>query len=205
VQNGIERGHEKSSGKRQKETVAASTKAFKAHSEDAAHTQFGSAATQRRSSDLANGQLDFRRRWRQTQAWSSDGKDYNPMEELIQRVSAAAGIDSTLAAKVIGIILAFLEKAGPSEQVAEIKAKMPGSQALIDQIASDRGDGTVIGGLMGMGGGLMGLAGELTDAGLGMSQMQGVGKEIFAYAREKAGEDTVGEVVAAIPGLSQFV
>jgi hypothetical protein len=127
------------------------------------------------------------------------------MEELIQRVSAAAGIDSTLAAKVIGIILAFLEKDGPSEQVAEIKAKMPGSQALIDQIASDSGDGTLIGGLMGMGGGLMGLAGKLTDAGLGMSQMQGVGKEIFAYAREKAGEDTVGEVVAAIPGLSQFV
>jgi hypothetical protein len=127
------------------------------------------------------------------------------MEELIQRVSAAAGIDSTLAAKVIGIILAFLDKEGPSEQVAEIKAKMPGSQALIDQTASDSGDGTPVGGLMGLGGGLVGLAGKLTDAGLGMSQMQGVGKEIFAYARAKAGEDTVGEVVAAIPGLGQFV
>jgi hypothetical protein len=127
------------------------------------------------------------------------------MEELIQRISAAAGIDSTLAAKATGIILAFLEREGPSEQVAEIKAKMPGSQALIDQIAADSGDGTLIGGLMGMGGGLMGLAGKLTDAGLGMSQMQAVGKEIFAYARQKAGEDTVGEVVGAIPGLSQFV
>jgi hypothetical protein len=127
------------------------------------------------------------------------------MEELIQRVSAAAGIDSTLAAKVTGIILAFLEKEGPSEQVAAIKANLPGAQTLIDQTASEGGDGSIIGGLMGMGGGLMGLAGKLTDAGLGMSQMQLVGKEIFAYAREKAGEDTVGEVVGAIPGLGQFV
>jgi hypothetical protein len=135
-----------------------------------------------------------------------DGKDCKPMEELIQRVSAVAGIDSTLAARATGIILAFLEKEGPSEQVAKIKAKLPGAQTLIDQTASENdGDATIIGGLMGMGGGLMGLAGKLTDAGLGMSQMQLVGKEIFAYAREKAGEDTVGEVVGAIPGLSQFV
>jgi hypothetical protein len=35
--------------------------------------------------------------------------------------------------------------------------------------------------------------------------VQGVTKEIIAYAREKAGEDAVGEIVGAIPGLSQFV
>jgi hypothetical protein len=42
-------------------------------------------------------------------------------------------------------------------------------------------------------------------AGLSMGQVQSVTREIVAYAREKAGEDTVGEVVGAIPGLSQFV
>ena len=51
----------------------------------------------------------------------------------------------------------------------------------------------------------MALAGQLTGAGLSMSQMQAVGKELFAYVREKAGEDTVGGIVAAVPGLSQFV
>jgi hypothetical protein len=127
------------------------------------------------------------------------------MEDLIQRVSAAAGIELPLAAKATGIILAFLQKEGPSEQVAEITAKLPGAQDLIDRTANEGGEGTMLGGLMGMGGGLMGLAGKLTDAGLGMSQMQAVGKEIFAYARAKAGEDVVGEVVGAIPGLSQFV
>jgi hypothetical protein len=127
------------------------------------------------------------------------------MEELIQRVSTAAGIDPTLAAKAIGIILAFLQKEGPSDQVAEITAKLPGAQELIDRTAADGGEATMLGGLVGMGGGLMGLAGKLTGAGLGMTQMQAVGKEIFAYAREKAGEDAVGEIVGAVPGLSQFI
>jgi hypothetical protein len=28
---------------------------------------------------------------------------------------------------------------------------------------------------------------------------------VIEYTREKAGEDAVGEIVAAVPGLSQFV
>ena len=38
-----------------------------------------------------------------------------------------------------------------------------------------------------------------------MGQVQGVTQRIIAYAREKAGEDTVGEIVGSIPGLGQFV
>ena len=38
-----------------------------------------------------------------------------------------------------------------------------------------------------------------------MGQVQGVTREVIAYARDKAGEDAIGEVVGAIPGLSQFV
>jgi hypothetical protein len=38
-----------------------------------------------------------------------------------------------------------------------------------------------------------------------MSQVQAVTRETIAYAREKIGEDAVGEIVGAIPGLSQFV
>jgi hypothetical protein len=41
--------------------------------------------------------------------------------------------------------------------------------------------------------------------GLGMDQMQGVTREVIAYAREKLGEDSVGEIVGSIPGLGQFV
>ena len=54
------------------------------------------------------------------------------------------------------------------------------------------------GGIMALGAGLMGL-------GLDMGQMQTVGKEVFAYAREIAGDEVVGEISAAIPGLSQYI
>ena len=66
-------------------------------------------------------------------------------------------------------------------------------------------------GLMGiaagsMGGGeLMALGTELMSLGLSMDQMQTAGKEVFAYAREVAGDQTVGEISASIPGLSQFI
>jgi hypothetical protein len=42
-------------------------------------------------------------------------------------------------------------------------------------------------------------------AGLDMGQIQGITRETIAYAREKGGEDVVGGIVGAIPGLSQFV
>jgi hypothetical protein len=32
-----------------------------------------------------------------------------------------------------------------------------------------------------------------------------VGREVFAYAREVAGDETVGEITASIPGLAQFI
>ena len=38
-----------------------------------------------------------------------------------------------------------------------------------------------------------------------MGQVQAVTRETIGYAREKAGEDAVGEIVGAIPGLGQFV
>ena len=65
----------------------------------------------------------------------------------------------------------------------------------------------MMGGLMSKlgGGGLMGLASQLTGIGLGPGEMTTVGREIFAFAREKAGDERVGKVAAAVPGLSQFV
>jgi len=72
------------------------------------------------------------------------------------------------------------------------------------------GDNSKGGGLAGLVGGLMGsgimaLGGQLTAAGLSMGQMQSLGRELFAYGREHAGEDVMGPIVGAVPGLSQFV
>ena len=123
------------------------------------------------------------------------------MQDLIARVATASGLEPDIAEQAIGKILAFLQKEGPAEDVARVLAAIPGAADLAEAHAGSGG-----GGLMGMlGGGLMGLAGQLSGLGLGMGEMQAVGHEIFAIAREQAGEDAVGEIAAAIPGLSQFI
>ena len=54
-------------------------------------------------------------------------------------------------------------------------------------------------------GGVMGAGMRMMAAGLSMEQVQNVARTVLSYTREKAGEDTVGKIVAAIPGLAQFV
>jgi len=117
------------------------------------------------------------------------------MDELVGRLVANAGVDQAVAEKAVGIILAFLLKEGPSDKVQGLIDQMPGAQAAVDAAAAEGG---------GMGG-IMGVGTKLMAAGLGMGQMQAVTREIIAYSREKAGEDTVGEIVGSIPGLGQFI
>ena len=122
------------------------------------------------------------------------------MDELVERLTAKCGVERAAAEKSVGIILDFLRKEGPTEKVQELIDKMPGAEALIAAAGGGQGSG----GLFGMGG-IMGAANRLMGAGLSMGQVQSVTREVVAYAREKAGEDAVGEVVGAIPGLGQFV
>lgn len=117
------------------------------------------------------------------------------MDELVERLVAEVGIDRGVAEKAVGIILAFLLKEGPADKVQALLASMPGAQAAA--AANEDGGGFGMGGVMGVGTRLMG-------AGLGMGEVQGVARILLAHAREKAGEEAVGEIVGAIPGLSQF-
>lgn len=118
------------------------------------------------------------------------------MDELLDRLVAKVGVDRGVAEKAVGIILSFLLKEGPSDKVQALINQMPGAETLMQSAAGKGGFGM---------GGIMGVGTKLMAAGLSMDQMQGVTREIIAYAREKAGEDTVGEIVGSIPGLGQFV
>lgn len=128
------------------------------------------------------------------------------MEDLIQRIIAKTGIDEDLAGQAVGIILRFLNKDGPTELVGQVIDAIPGARALIDA-EGNGGGGGLLGGLAGMVGGMgaMGALNELTSAGLDMGQVQTVTKEVVAFAKEKAGDDLVDEIIGAIPGLSQVV
>ncbi len=118
------------------------------------------------------------------------------MDELIRRLVADVGIDRATAEMAVGIILDFLVKEGPADKVQPLLAKLPGAEALIQKAASEGGGGM---------GGVMGTGMRLMSAGLSMGQVQSVTRAVIAYTREQAGEDAVGEIVAAIPGLAQFV
>jgi len=124
------------------------------------------------------------------------------MDELIARLVADVGIDRTAAEKAVGIILDFLVKEAPAEKIKPLLAKLPGAETLLAKAVST-GDRT--GFMNGMMGGVMGAGMRMMSAGLSMSEAQGVARAVLAYAREKAGSETIGEVGAAIPGLAQFV
>jgi len=133
------------------------------------------------------------------------------MDELIARLVATTGISADVATQATGIILAFLEKEGPAGEVAKLVDSLTGGREAVNAALNAEGDGGgglmgMLGGMMGgMGGGIAGLGGQLMGIGLDLGQMQTLGKELFAFAADKAGPDVVGKIVSEVPGLSQFV
>jgi hypothetical protein len=124
------------------------------------------------------------------------------MDELIARLVADVGVDRATAEKAVGIILEFLVKEGPADKVQPLLAKLPGAEAVMQRAATESDSAGLMVGAMG---GVMGAGMRMMSAGLSMGQVQSVTRAVIAYSREKAGEDAVGEIVAAVPGLSQFV
>jgi hypothetical protein len=122
------------------------------------------------------------------------------MDELVDQVAGNVGIDRPVAERAVGIILDFLASEGPADTVQALLGRLPGAA---EAIASARAEGG--GGLFGGAGGIMGVGSRLMSAGLDMGEIQGVTRELIAYARDKAGDRDVNAIVAAIPGLSQFI
>jgi len=135
------------------------------------------------------------------------------MDNLIARVATAADITPDTARQAISLIVDFIEREAPKDAVDKLVASAPGLSAIVasGRATSGEGIGGMFKGLMGVaagtmgGGGIMALGSQLMGLGLGMGEIQTVGKEVFAYAREVAGDDVVGEIAGAIPGLSQFI
>ncbi len=123
------------------------------------------------------------------------------MDELIARLVANVGVDRDAAEKAVGVIFEFLLAEGPPDKVRALMDRLPGAEELMEAqggIDASGGGGFAMGGLMGAGTKMM-------AAGLSMEQIQAVTREVIAHAREIAGDEAVGEVVGAIPGLGQFI
>ena len=122
------------------------------------------------------------------------------MDELVDQVVGNVGIDPPVAERAVGIILDFLAAEGPADTVQSLLGRLPGAA---EAVAAARAEGG--GGLFAGGGGIMGVGSRLMSAGLNMGEIQGVTRELIAYARDKAGDRDVNAIVEAIPGLSQFI
>ena len=126
------------------------------------------------------------------------------MEDLISRITANVGVDDTKARNAVRIILSFLYQQGDRDKVVALGERIPGAADYID--TSDDDSSATLGGLGGlMGGGTMEVLGKLQGIGLGMAEIQGITQETVNFARERGGADLVNDIVASIPGLSQFV
>src|SRR5262245_56235072 len=122
------------------------------------------------------------------------------MEELITRIITNVGVDESTARQAVRIILSFLYQQGDREKVNALVGKIPGAAEYVE--ASEDDSAGTLGGLGGlMGGGAMEVLGKLQALGLGMGEIQGVTKETVNFAREKAGDDVVNDIVGSIPGL----
>src|SRR5215831_17277988 len=122
------------------------------------------------------------------------------MDELVDQVVGNVGIERPVAERAVGIILDFLATEGPTETVTGLLERLPGAAEAVASARAEGGGGSLAGS-----GGIMGVGSRLMSAGLGMSEIQGVTRELIAYARDKAGDRDVDAIVDAIPGLSQFI
>ena len=125
------------------------------------------------------------------------------MDDLMDRVRAATGLDEERAETAVGIVLSLIRKEGDREKVDALFARLPGAEALAEKHGQAQGGG--LAGLLGAFSGPLAAVGKLQAAGLSMDQINVLGRELLGYAREKAGEPLVNDVAASIPGLSRYL
>ena len=132
------------------------------------------------------------------------------MNELVTQIADKVGIEPALAEKALGMMLGFLQREADDGAVARMIEAIPGGADLVARFNGESagGGGGLLGSLMGAlggGGGIMGLGQQLMSEGLGMSEIGALAKETIAMAKQSAGDEVVDQVVASVPGLSQFI
>lgn len=121
------------------------------------------------------------------------------MQDLVDTISAATGLEAVTARKAVGIVLDFVQKSVPPAQSSAIIDRVPGARAAAAGAAEDEAEG---GGSTAPG--LAGLADRLMAEGVDLGTLRTLGHALLAYLKTHAGEDAVRDLVAAVPGLEQF-
>jgi hypothetical protein len=121
------------------------------------------------------------------------------MQEIIDKVAAAAGIDAATARRAAAIMLDLIIREAPADKTRRLFAALPGANELAKEGAGG-------GGLFGALGGNLGAAyAKLGKAGLSTDQMRQAGETLLACARETAGDEITDDILESIPGLTKLV
>ncbi|PCJ83897.1 MAG: hypothetical protein COA52_18230 [Hyphomicrobiales bacterium] len=126
------------------------------------------------------------------------------MQTLIAGIARQAGISEDIAQKAVAIILKFLVSEGPKDKIAALLDDMPEVKAMVGDAEDAKGGKSLLGSILG-GGGVMATFSELSGLGLEMGEIQTIAEKTIDYAKEKAGEETVNDIIGSIPGLSQLI
>ncbi len=127
------------------------------------------------------------------------------MDELIDRVSGATGVEPDTARKAIGIVLSFVQNHVTPDQATALFDKVPGTREVAVGAADDEGGDIMYSLMNAPATGLSGLSTQLTSAGLGAGQIHTLGREMFAFLRQHAGEGAVDGIVRTFPDLKQMM
>ena len=129
------------------------------------------------------------------------------MQELIERVSSAIGIDSTTAEKAVGVVFSLIRQHGDDGPVKELFEKIPGAETLASEPEQQKSglSGMFSGALSSLGGASATIFSGLQSVGLDAEQSKTLGHEVLGYVKEQAGETLTNNVVGSIDGLSDLV
>ena len=139
------------------------------------------------------------------------------MNELISNIIAKFGLPEQVAKMAVGLILGNLQSSGPADLCKQLFDKLPGASALVEEAQQSAKAQEGGGGLAGMvsaglgavmpgeASGIMKTLSSLQAAGVDASQVKNIGDEVLNFAREKAGDDLVGQIVSQVPGLDKLL
>lgn len=124
------------------------------------------------------------------------------MDELLQRIAAETGADAPTAKRAIGHILTYIAREGEDPAIPRMIAETPGAEDAMSATGDGRSGG-LLGGMVG--GGIMGLGSKLMGLGLGMGDIQTIGRELVHFAEQHSDPQTVDRALRSVPGFSQFL
>lgn len=125
------------------------------------------------------------------------------MNELIQQLMKAVGLDQYQAQGAAGLVFKSLKEKLDAGQFSQLSEKLPDIQGLIDLAPKGGGIGGLLGGLAGALGGdslgkLASLAGGFKDLKIDFSKMDDILGQVFAFVKAKGGDSLLAIVKSVL-------